>query len=174
MQYCVQAVRAVSPHVAFHSPRGHSPSPCTGSSGSAHCENIRHTQVVDASEVRAVIDKLPAAKAFLHALYDLQYSTFFPAFLDVVDTLEADLYLSEHVKHYMHEARVVAYVQYLTSYKSVTIPAMAQAFGVSEGFIDNEVWLRPAPVLWNSCHLIPSSWHVSYDAAHVAAQCIKG
>lgn len=100
--------------------------------------------MIDASEVRAVIDKLPAAKSFLHALYDSQYSTFFPAFLEVVTALEADLYLAEHVKHYMYEARVVAYVQYLTSYKSVTIPAMAQAFGVSEAFIDNEVRLRLA------------------------------
>lgn len=107
-------------------------------------------QVIDASDVRAVIDKLPAAKAFLHALYDSQYAAFFPAFLDVVEALEADLYLSDHGKHYMYEARVVAYVQYLTSYKSVTIPAMAQAFGVSEGFIDNEVRCPPPPK-WSMC-----------------------
>lgn len=111
--------------------------------------------MIEASEVRAVIDKLPAAKAFLHALYDSQYAAFFPAFLDVVGALEADLHLSEHVKFYMYEARVVAYVQYLTSYKSVTIPAMAQAFGVSEAFIDNEV--RP-PRLGNRALSLRGTW----------------
>lgn len=98
-----------------------------------------------------MIDKLPAAKAFLHALYDSQYAMFFPAFLEVVAALEADLHLAEHVKHYMYEARVVAYVQYLTSYKSVTIPAMAQAFGVSEAFIDNEVRRSLTPPAPGGC-----------------------
>ena len=96
-------------------------------------------QVVEASEVRAVIDKLPNSKAFLHSLYDCNYSEFFPAFLEVVDALQKDLFLSDHVKYYMHEARVVVYLQFLTSYKSVTISAMAKAFGASEGFIDTEV-----------------------------------
>jgi 26S proteasome regulatory subunit N7 len=96
-------------------------------------------QVVDASEVRAVIDKLPFTKTFLHSLYDCNYSDFFPAFLEVVKSLQRDLFLSDHVKYYMHEARVVVYLQFLTSYKSVTISAMAKAFGVSDAFIDTEV-----------------------------------
>jgi 26S proteasome regulatory subunit N7 len=86
-----------------------------------------------------VIDKLPAAKSFLNALYSCHYSEVFPAFLGVVDELQSDLFLADHVKFYMHEARVVVYLQFLTSYKSVTISAMAKAFGVSEAFIDTEV-----------------------------------
>jgi 26S proteasome regulatory subunit N7 len=97
-------------------------------------------QVVEASEVRAVIDKLPYTKTFLHSLYDCNYSEFFPAFLEVVEALQKDLFLADHVKYYMQEARVVVYLQFLTSYKSVTISAMAKAFGVSESFIDAEVW----------------------------------
>jgi hypothetical protein len=110
-------------------------------------------QVAEASEVRTVIDKLPAAKRFLFALYHCDYRQYFPAFLEVVALLEADLYLADHVRFFMREARVVAYLQYLTSYKSVTIAAMARAFGVSEAFIDSEVravLLRSPPLLLGS------------------------
>lgn len=36
----------------------------------------------------------------------------------------------------MREVRTVVYSQFLESYKSVTIDAMAKAFGVSVDFID--------------------------------------
>jgi len=36
----------------------------------------------------------------------------------------------------MREVRTVVYSQFLESYKSVTIEAMAKAFGVTEDFID--------------------------------------
>jgi len=39
----------------------------------------------------------------------------------------------------MREACVVAYSQFLESYKSVTLEAMATAFGVTASFIDAEV-----------------------------------
>ena len=39
----------------------------------------------------------------------------------------------------MKQLRVRAYGQYLESYRSVTIPNMAQAFGVPETFIDAEI-----------------------------------
>ena len=39
----------------------------------------------------------------------------------------------------MREVRVVAYAQYLQSYKSVTVKSMADSFNVSEDFIDREL-----------------------------------
>jgi PCI domain len=104
---------------------------------SAHSRCI-HVQVVDAPEVLTVLHKLPAAKRVLHALYHCHYCEFFPGFLSVVEQLEGDAYLAPHVRYYMREARVTVYRQYLASYKSVTLAAMAAAFGVSASFMDAE------------------------------------
>ena len=96
-------------------------------------------QVVEASEVLTVLHKLPAAQKMLHALYYCDYQHFFPGFLETVSQLERDAFLAPHVRFYMREARVVVYQQYLASYKSVTLAAMAGAFGVSPAFMDSEV-----------------------------------
>ena len=47
-----------------------------------------------------------------------------------------DGYLGVHKKFFIKEMRIVAYSQFLESYKTVTIKSMAQAFGVSAEFID--------------------------------------
>jgi 26S proteasome regulatory subunit N7 len=104
--------------------------------------NCAAFQVVDAPEVLTVIDKLPGAKRMLNALYYCEYQEFFPGFLHVVGQLEHDFLLADHVRFFMREARVVVYSQYLASYKSVTIVAMAAALGVSPGFLDSEVSAR--------------------------------
>ena len=96
-------------------------------------------QVVDAPEVLTVIDKLPGSKRLLRALYHCQYADFFPGFLAVVAALEQNMFLCEHVRYFMREARAVVYRQFLASYKSVTIAAMAAAFGVGDAFLDAEV-----------------------------------
>jgi 26S proteasome regulatory subunit N7 len=50
--------------------------------------------------------------------------------------LLADRLLYPHVSFFMRELNILAYTQFLDSYQSVTIQAMAQAFGVSPQFID--------------------------------------
>lgn len=45
-------------------------------------------------------------------------------------------YLGNHKKYFIKEMRIVAYSQFLESYKTVTIKSMANAFGVSVEFID--------------------------------------
>ena len=111
-------------------------------------------QVVDAPEVRTVLHKLPAAMRMLHALYYCKYQEFLPGFLAVVEQLEGDMLLHSHVRFYMREARVVVYQQYLASYKSVTMAAMAAAFGVSPEFLDLEVRLLDQ-MLPGGCHSAP-------------------
>ena len=51
----------------------------------------------------------------------------------------ADRFFAPHASWYLREMRVAAYVQFLESYKSVTLLGMAQAFGVSTGFLDQEL-----------------------------------
>jgi 26S proteasome regulatory subunit N7 len=54
----------------------------------------------------------------------------------VEQTVKFDEYLSVHYRFYVREMRIKAYVQLLDSYRSLTVDAMAKAFGVSQEFID--------------------------------------
>lgn len=47
--------------------------------------------------------------------------------------------MKEHVDFYAKEMRLVAYLQYLNAFKSVTIENMARAFGITCDFLDAEL-----------------------------------
>ncbi|XP_023519947.1 26S proteasome non-ATPase regulatory subunit 6 homolog [Cucurbita pepo subsp. pepo] len=96
-------------------------------------------KVVDAPEILTVIGKVPYLSDFLNSLYDCQYKSFFSAFAGLTEQIKLDRYLHPHFRYYMREVRTVVYSQFLESYKSVTIEAMAKAFGVSVEFIDLEL-----------------------------------
>ncbi|XBH63033.1 hypothetical protein VPH35_117107 [Triticum aestivum] len=96
-------------------------------------------QVVDAPEILAVISKVPHLSEFLNSLYNCQYKSFFVAFSGLTEQIKLDRYLQPHFRYYMREVRTVVYSQFLESYKSVTMEAMASAFGVTVDFIDQEL-----------------------------------
>lgn len=56
--------------------------------------------------------------------------------VDLEAYLLADRYLYPHAAFWMRELHILAYKQFLDSYQSVTLQAMADAFGVSVGFVD--------------------------------------
>lgn len=96
-------------------------------------------KVVDAPEILTVIGKIPHLSEFLNSLYDCQYKSFFSAFAGLTEQIKFNRYLYRHFRYYMREVRTVVYSQFLESYKSVTIEAMAKAFGVTVEFIDLEL-----------------------------------
>lgn len=96
-------------------------------------------KVVDAPEILTVIGKVPHLSEFLNSLYGCQYKSFFVAFSGLTEQIKLDRYLQPHFRYYMREVRTVVYSQFLESYKSVTMEAMATAFGVSVDFIDQEL-----------------------------------
>lgn len=96
-------------------------------------------KVVDAPEILTVIGKIPYLSEFMNSLYECQYKSFFSAFAGLAEHIKLDRYLQPHFRYFMREVRIVVYSQFLESYKSVTIEAMAKAFGVSEDFIDLEL-----------------------------------
>ncbi|KAE8800286.1 26S proteasome non-ATPase regulatory subunit 6 [Hordeum vulgare] len=96
-------------------------------------------KVVDAPEILAVIGKVPHLSEFLNSLYNCQYKSFFVAFSGLMEQIKLDRYLQPHFRYYMREVRTVVYSQFLESYKSVTMEAMASAFGVTVDFIDQEL-----------------------------------
>ena len=56
--------------------------------------------------------------------------------VEVEDVLLQDRFLHPHAAFWMRELHILAYKQFLDSYQSVTLIAMANAFGVSTDFID--------------------------------------
>ncbi|PWA42107.1 26S proteasome, regulatory subunit Rpn7,Proteasome component (PCI) domain protein [Artemisia annua] len=96
-------------------------------------------KVVDAPEILTVIGKIPFLSEFMNSLYECQYKSFFSAFAGISKHIKLDRYLNPHFRFYMREIRTVVYSQFLESYKSVTIEAMAKAFGVTVDFIDLEL-----------------------------------
>jgi len=64
---------------------------------------------------------------------------FMAAFPGVAEQARADLFMHPHFRYFLREARVASYAQFLESYKSVTLPVMAAAFGVSADFMDGEL-----------------------------------
>ncbi|MBA0678436.1 hypothetical protein Goari_019783 [Gossypium aridum] len=110
-------------------------------------------KVVDAPEILTVIGKIPHLSEFLNSLYDCQYKSFFLAFSGLTEQIKLDRYLHPHFRFYMREVRTVVYSQFLESYKSVTIEAMAKAFGVTVEFIDMEL----------SCFIAAGKLHCKID-----------
>ncbi|CAG8557855.1 10456_t:CDS:2 [Scutellospora calospora] len=97
-------------------------------------------KVIDAPEVLEVLDEIPHLKVFINSLYNCEYAKFFQALADVEGThLRTSRYLFSHLRYYVREMRIIAYAQLLESYRSLTMESMANAFGVSEEFIDNDV-----------------------------------
>ncbi|CAG8625610.1 12456_t:CDS:2 [Gigaspora margarita] len=97
-------------------------------------------KVIDAPEVLEVLDEIPYLKDFINSLYNCEYAKFFRSLADVErNHLRTSRYLFSHLRYYVREMRIIAYAQLLESYRSLTMESMANAFGVSEEFIDNDL-----------------------------------
>ncbi|PPD69227.1 hypothetical protein GOBAR_DD33892 [Gossypium barbadense] len=116
--------------------------PSDGTPVYEHCSHAGVSlkqKVVDAPEILTVIGKIPHLSKFLNSLYNCQYKSFFLAFAGLTEQIKLDRYLHLRFRFYMREVRTVVYSQLLESHKSVTIEAMAKAFGVTVEFIDPEL-----------------------------------
>jgi len=91
-------------------------------------------------EILSVLDDVPNLRALITSLYKCQYREFFVALSAITPRLQRSPYLSPHVKYYLRELRVVAYSQFLRSYKAASLQAMADSFGVSVAFMDQELF----------------------------------
>ena len=96
-------------------------------------------KVIDSPEVLSVVDQLPGVGELLNSLHACQYKDFMKAFPVVADKVLASAWLTNHHRYFLRETRVLAYGQYLQSYKSVTTASMAAAFAVSDEFLDAEL-----------------------------------
>lgn len=96
-------------------------------------------KVVEGADINEVLHDLPLFKNFIYSLYNAQYADFFVALAEIEGFLKSDRLLAPHTSHYVKEMRIRSYAQLLESYSSLTVNYMANSFGVSEKFIDNEL-----------------------------------
>ena len=101
---------------------------------------VLSNDILKSPEILAVLDDIPHLRALLTSLYKCQYDLFFQALAGVIPQMQRSRYLAKHVKYYLRELRVVAYSQFLNSYKAASLAAMAQSFGVSPQFMDAELF----------------------------------
>lgn len=96
--------------------------------------------ILKSPEILSVVDEIPGLRQLLTSLYKCNYRDFFSALNTLMPELHRSRYLAPHLKYYLRELRVVAYTQFLASYKSAKLEAMADAFGVSVDFMDQELF----------------------------------
>lgn len=99
-------------------------------------------KVIDSPEVIATLPSLPHLQDYTSALYESEYAKFFKALAEVeYNHLIPSVVLHQHARYYVREMRIKAYSQLLESYRSMTLKNLAEAFGVSESYIEKYVML---------------------------------
>lgn len=82
------------------------------------------------------LSSISAQSAIVTLTNSLMYLT-----AKIEQRLRYDRYMHRHYRYYVREMRVIAYTQLLESYQSLTIEYMANAFGVTEAFVDQYVYI---------------------------------
>ncbi|KAG2230398.1 26S proteasome subunit RPN7-domain-containing protein [Thamnidium elegans] len=98
-------------------------------------------RVLDSPEILEVISDIPHLEDFMTSLYNCKYAQFFRSLAAIEQAhLRTSRYLLPHMRFYTREMRISAYAQLLESYRSLTVTSMAQAFGMSEEYIDQDLY----------------------------------
>jgi len=97
------------------------------------------SKVIKSPEILEVLNDIPGLRPFLFSLFQCNYGEFFRALSNICKSMKRDAILAPHVSYFLREARIVAYKQFLTSYRSVNLESMAEQFGVSSSFLDKEL-----------------------------------
>lgn len=94
-------------------------------------------KILDGPEILSVANGIPVVIELVQSLYDCDYKTFLNAMVKVEPILHGDRYFQPHLSFWMRELHILAYKQFLDSYQSVTLQAMADSFGVGIDFVDH-------------------------------------
>ncbi|XP_069693559.1 26S proteasome non-ATPase regulatory subunit 6 isoform X1 [Periplaneta americana] len=101
--------------------------------------NELRDKIIRGSEILEVLHTNQDVKNYLFSLYNCQYADFFKNLAHVEGLLRRDYFIYPHYRYYVREMRIMAYTQLLESYRSLTLEYMADAFGVTVEYIDQEL-----------------------------------
>jgi 26S proteasome regulatory subunit N7 len=96
-------------------------------------------KLINNPQIIAVIRSQPELQIFMQSLYKCDYKTFYASLRFIFASVMDDRYLASHVRYLMKEYRILAYSQFLESYKSVLMTSMAEAFDISLSLLDDEL-----------------------------------
>nr|XP_023026222.1 26S proteasome non-ATPase regulatory subunit 6-like [Leptinotarsa decemlineata] len=95
--------------------------------------------LIENPDVQQALHSTDVLREYLSSLYYGEYKLFFQRLGDCELIMKKDMLLNPHYKYYVREMKVKAYDQLLSTYISVKLTYMADQFGVSKDFIENEV-----------------------------------
>jgi len=98
-----------------------------------------YDKVVKGSEIAEVMHGEPDVQAYLMAFYNCHYSDFFTHLARVEQIAKTDRYWNPHYAFYVRELKIKVFAQLLESYRSLKLTYIADAFGVTEDYIDREL-----------------------------------
>ncbi|XP_014203908.1 26S proteasome non-ATPase regulatory subunit 6 isoform X2 [Copidosoma floridanum] len=101
--------------------------------------NELRDKIIKGSEILEVLHSNSDCKEYLFALYNCHYADFFKNLAHVESLLRRDFLIYPHYRYYVREMRILAYTQLLESYRSLTLQYMAEAFGVTVDYVDQEL-----------------------------------
>lgn len=96
-------------------------------------------KILKGSDVRQAIKSNPVLEDYICSLYECRYADFFKALAKMEQNLCINFFLHPHYRYYVREMKIKAFNQLLVSYKTLSLAYMAEQFGVSEEFIENEL-----------------------------------
>lgn len=96
-------------------------------------------KVVRSPEILQIVTELTDVQTLIQSLYNCKYKELFAILVKISDLLQRDRYFAPHAGWWLREMRIVAYSQFLCSYRSVTLASMAETFGTSIEFLDKEL-----------------------------------
>eukprot|EP01059_Diplonema_ambulator_P001056 TRINITY_DN10815_c0_g1_i1.p1 TRINITY_DN10815_c0_g1~~TRINITY_DN10815_c0_g1_i1.p1 ORF type:complete len:404 (+),score=191.53 TRINITY_DN10815_c0_g1_i1:771-1982(+) len=96
-------------------------------------------KVLESSEVLQVFPELPNLKKCILSLYDCKYNEFFEALSSVCEEMQCHVYTASHVNYFFREMRLLAFKQFLQSYRSVTLQSMAESFSIPIDLLDHQL-----------------------------------
>lgn len=98
------------------------------------------TKILKSPEVLEVVSDIPHLYELAKSLYDCHYHEYFVHLSHLETLLKQDHWSCCHYRYIIRELRILSYSQLLESYSSVTLTAIAQSFGVTEEYIDKELF----------------------------------
>lgn len=89
--------------------------------------------------VQALRCRFPELRELVESLHECRYADFMKSLAWVETQICTDPVFHPHYHHYVREMRVKAYVQLLRAYRSLSLKNIADTFGVTREFIEDEI-----------------------------------
>ncbi|ORD94520.1 PSMD6 [Enterospora canceri] len=101
----------------------------------SYSRNELEKKVVNNFEVLKFKDLIKLPEAF----YNCSYPKLFDNLLEFVSRFENDIFIGDYKQFFTKEMVIKSYAQFLLSYQSVHLKAMADVFGVTERFLEEDL-----------------------------------